>query len=243
MVDPTYLYKVSSLCEKYVYIGITKNPQQRFQEHKNYSSNTQLRQLMLQYGSNYFKFNILTSGLRQEIEELEALAILEAKTLKRLYCLNVLVGSVSTGESSQIGEAHWNAKLSKKDIEEIRHFYSLGGITQKEIGEVYGVSNKVISKITLGIRWAEASGPISTNLVANRVANRRKLTDEDVIDLRKEALSIILDGGKLSTLSFATKYGVDKNQIRSILIGKSYGNLPGCRFKCINRVWVINEES
>lgn len=139
------------------------------------------------------------------------MAILEAKTLKRLYCLNVLVGSVGTGESSQIGEAHWNAKLSKKDIEEIRHFYSLGGITQKEIGEVYGVSNKVISKITLGIRWAEASGPISTNLVANRVANRRKLTDEDVIDLRKEALSIILDGGKLSTLSFATKYGVDKN--------------------------------
>lgn len=242
MVD-TYLYKVSQICEKYVYIGITKNPKQRFAEHKNYQSNTQLRQLIQQYGVEYFQFTILTEGPRQEIEELEALTILEAKALSRLVCLNILIGSVNTGDSSQIGEAHWNAKLSEKDIEEIRHFYSLGGITQKEIGEVYGVSNKVISKITLGIRWAEASGPISTNLLANKVANRRKLTDEDVMDLRKEALSIILDGGKLSTISFATKYGVDKNQIRNILIGKSYGNLPGCRFRCINRSWEANEES
>lgn len=242
-MDVVYLYKIHQVCDRYVYIGITKNIQQRFAEHKNYSSNTQLRALMKQYSPSYFNFEVLTSGQRQDMEELEALTISEAKTLQRILCLNVLIGQVNTGDSQQIGSAHWNAKLSERDVEEIRYFYSLGGITQKEIGEVYGVSNKVISKITLGIRWAETSGPISTNLVTNKVANRRKLTDEDVVDLRKEALSIVLDGGKVSTPSFATKYGVDKNQIRSILIGKSYSNLPGHRFKYINNRWVVDEES
>lgn len=239
----TYLYKISQICGKYVYIGITKNIQQRFQEHKNYQSNAQLRDLIQQHGTKYFQFQIITEGSRQDMEELEALAISEAKTLKRVVCLNVLVGSVNTGASSQIGQGHWNAKLSEKDIEEIRYFYSLGGITQKEIGEIYGVSNKVISKITSGARWTEAAGPISNNLATNKVANRRKLTDVEVISLREEALDMLLNNEKLSTQPFVERYGVDKNQIRNILIGKSYKNLPGARFKAINRHWVIDEES
>lgn len=241
-MNVTQLYKISQICGKYVYIGITKNIQQRFSEHINHQSNTQLRNLIQQHGVKYFQFEVLTEGCRQDMEELETLAILEAKALDRLVCLNVLIGSVSTGASSQIGQAHWNAKLSEKDVEEIRYFYSLGGITQKEIGEIYGVSNKVISKITSGTRWAEATGPISTNLQANKVANRRKLTDEDVINLRKEALSIVLNNEKLSTTVFVEKYGVDKNQIRSILIGRSYRLLPGARFKCVNRHWTVDEQ-
>lgn len=242
-MDIVYLYKIHQVCGNYVYIGITKNIQQRFAEHKNYSSSTQLRSLMKQYSPSYFYFDVLTSGQRQHMEELEALAIQEAKTLQRISCLNVLIGQVNTGGSQQIGSPHWNARLSDKDVEEIRYFYSLGGITQKEIGEIYGVSNKVISKITSGSRWADTPGHISNNLTINKVANKRKLTDTDVIALRQEVASILQAGERISTPIFATRYNVDKNQIRSILIGKSYANLPGPMFSCANRQWRINEES
>ena len=238
-----YLYKIQSLCTKFIYIGITKNIQSRFAEHKNYSSNTNLRNLIQLYGKDYFNFIVVTSGLRTDIEELEALAILECKSLLRFNCLNVLIGSVNTGESSQIGEAHWNSKLSSKDIVDIRHFYSQGGITQREIGEIYGVSNKVISKITTGIRWSIEGGAICKNIKANKVANRRKLSDSEVVSLRKEALDILSNGYKLKTTLFTDRYGVDRVSINCILTGKSYANLAGPRFKCINRIWCINEEA
>jgi hypothetical protein len=51
-----------------------------------------------------------------------------------------------------IGENHHNAKLKNKDIPFIRDLYK-SGISQITIGHLYGVSRKLISKITSGKRW------------------------------------------------------------------------------------------
>lgn len=51
------------------------------------------------------------------------------------------------------GENHGSAKLTEKQVLEIRQKYSTGNYTQKELAEHYGVFNTLISRITLRKIW------------------------------------------------------------------------------------------
>lgn len=231
-MEKVYLYSIKGSSIPILYIGITNNPQKRKTDHFNSSSNKTLKFLIGKYGSSNFIFYIHTEGTRAQMEELEELAIAEAKDLcqrstRKLLVCNVLVGSVSTGESTQKGENHWNAKFSLQDVKDIRTLYSLGGITQKDIGEIYNCSNKVISKITSGSRWSIAEGPICTNLVSNKKANRRKLSDEQVYTVRTEAKEEYLSTGTLDVVAISELYGISRQCMRQVLKGLVYSNLPG----------------
>jgi hypothetical protein len=222
-----FLYKIQHKILPIIYIGLTKDIQVRWRDHKNNSSNRLLKYYFSTLGVENFIFTTLAEGTRNHIEELEALAILEAKSVGRYIVCNILNGSVFTGESSQVGENHWNARFSEQDIINIRNIYAAGGITQKSIGEIYGVSNKVISKITTGCRWKTLEGSIAKNVHSNKVANRRKLTDEDVLTARNIAYNTFLEDGLVSMQNIADFYNVSKQSMRLLLIGKSYPLLPG----------------
>ena len=222
------LYCIKHITYPIVYYGISNNPLRRFAEHKNDCSNKALREYFSIYGTDSFEFSILASEAdRALVEELEELVISEAKSLSRLFVCNVLVGSVFTGDSSQIGERHWNAKFTEQDILDIRSIYAMGGITQKQIGEIYGVSNKVISSITSGHRWNKAEGVVTKNSKSNKVANRRKLTDIQVVDIRILTKNTYESTGTISILDISTKYGVSKQSMSGMLKGMYYKNLPG----------------
>lgn len=238
MVDATnYLYKVVAATNSgnYYYFGITTDYRRRFAEHKNYCHNKALRELA-QHGA-YLDCSVLATEVdRHLIEELEELCIAEAKSIYKDRCLNVLAGSPFTGASSQIGSSHWNASFSEKDIADIREIYLQGGITQEAIGEIYGCSNKVISKITTGSRWNNVDTK-SGHTAANRVANRRKLTDEQVLEIRTSASIELHNTGKLNTKTISDKYNISQHSLRLVLTGKSYSNLAGPIFMCIDKVW------
>jgi len=51
------------------------------------------------------------------------------------------------------GENSGNAKLTYKDIKEIRVVLKEGKMTQQQIADRYGVHQAAISKIKLGKRW------------------------------------------------------------------------------------------
>lgn len=226
MVDICYLYIIRHKVKPIVYIGLSNNTNVRFREHKNDSSNSNLKSYIAQYGADALTYNVVAQDTRNNIEELEELVILEAKLLDRLIVCNKLTGSVFTGDSCQKGSKHWNASISEQDVQDIRTIYAEGGITQKQIGEIYGLSNKVISKITSGDRWAHVESPISTNLRSNKVANRRKISDTQVEELR----SIAQEQAKLGVLNMETlakTYKVARGSIRLILNGTSYPNLKG----------------
>lgn len=225
--DRCYLYKITHILLPIVYIGLSKNPKTRFNEHRNTSSNRALANYFKELGVETFIFTVIASGTREEIEELEALCITEAKTLHRLTVCNILEGSVFTGESSQIGEDHWNARFKESDVIHIRSMYATGTMTQKDIGKIYGVSNKVISNITSGARWREAPGTISNNITTNKVANRRKLSDIQVLTVRQEALEEYEATGKLCIPEIAELYGVSRGSMRMLLNGTSYSSLSG----------------
>ena len=48
------------------------------------------------------------------------------------------------------------AKLTINEVLEIRKRYDLGGITQKELGRLYGVGQDQVSRIVTGKRWSLA---------------------------------------------------------------------------------------
>jgi hypothetical protein len=52
------------------------------------------------------------------------------------------------------GEKNGNAKLTKRDIKVIRATYAKGGITQRQIGAQYGVSDVLISLIVRRVAWS-----------------------------------------------------------------------------------------
>lgn len=227
ITDTCYLYKITHKVSPIIYIGLTNSPSARFRDHKRSSSNILLRKYIKELGADSFMFSIISEGDRASIEELEALCISEAKQLNRLIVCNILEGSVFTGESSQIGEAHWNVRLKETDIIDIRDRYALGNITQKDLGILYGVSNKVISKITSGARWRATSGKITNNLLTNKVSNRRKLSDEQVTRVRYEAREEYLFTNTLCIPEIAEIYNISRQSMRLLLKGTSFPNLSG----------------
>lgn len=226
MVDKCCLYIIRHKLKPIIYIGLSNDTKVRFREHKNNSSNRLLREYITEYGADAFTYTILATDIRSKIEELEELVILEAKLLDRLIVCNRLIGSVFTGASSQVGSEHWNASVSEEDVKDIRSIYSKGGITQKQIGEIYNLSNKVISKITSGERWSHVEVAISTNLTHNKVANRRKLSDLQVEELRNLAQKQA-NLGTLNMESLGQLYKIARGSIRLILNGISYPKLGG----------------
>lgn len=223
-----HLYKIKHKILPIIYIGLSSDIKARFRDHKRESSNRNLRGYIQKLGSDSFDFNIICSGSRNYIEYIEEKLILISKEDKDLIVCNVLDGSATTGASSQQGEAHWNSKFTEEDIRRIRSIYASGGVTQKEIGELYGVSNKVISSITSGARWSSVSNTtITKNSRKNKVANRRKLTDTQVTEIRYKAKEEFDTTGLLDIPRLAKLYYVSRGSMRILLKGGTYSELPG----------------
>lgn len=220
------LYKISHKTLPIIYLGISSDVVTRFRDHRRESSNKLLRKYIRDFGSEIFKFEVLLEDTRDRIEDLEALAITELKSLNRYIVCNILEGSVYNGSSCQEGEAHWNSHFTEHDVINIRNIYALGGITQKSIGEIYGVSNKVISKITSGERWKTVQGSIVKNLVLNKVANRAKLSKIQVPQIRVEAQELY-EEGLLNIPVLADIYNIARGSMRMLLKGDTYKNEPG----------------
>ena len=60
----------------------------------------------------------------------------------------------------QKGELHWLTKLTEGDVIEIRRRYAEGGVTQRQLGRLYGVSQPHICGIVNRVKWKHISEPI-----------------------------------------------------------------------------------
>lgn len=82
---------------------------------------------------------------------------------KHNNCVNNLEWINRKGNSlhssyKQRGEASGTAKLTDKEVLEIRDFLNEGYLSQKEIAALYGVSNHAIFRIKAGHNWAWLTG-------------------------------------------------------------------------------------
>ena len=56
-------------------------------------------------------------------------------------------------KASQRGELNGHAKLNSSDVADIRKLYASGRYTQKELGEMYSITQVAVSQIVLGKSW------------------------------------------------------------------------------------------
>lgn len=218
-----YIYRITNNITNSVYIGITNDTTKRFREHKNNSSNKYLKASIDTYGLDNFSFEILEETSKELVSEKEIEYIKEAKQHGNVY--NISKGGLIG--NGMPGVDHWNAKLTPQDIINIRELYSSNKITQKNLSNIFNVSSKQISKILRGERWSSIEGPLSKNLIKNKVANRRKLTDYEVLEVRQEALDEYTLTGFLDIPAISEMYNISRNSMRKILLGEVYKNLGG----------------
>lgn len=218
-----YLYKITM--PDLVYYGITTDLKRRKREHLNLSSNVNLRNSIEKYGKDHFNFEIIAEGNDNDIYEMEK-AIIKKSREEGQNIANISKGGEMPG--GMPGEYHWNAQLSEDDVVSIRELASSNTITHRDIAKLYDIGYKAISKIVRGERWVNVGGPITLiKQQISKVANRRKLSDSDVIDLRNTCKYMYDSMGKFSIPEIAEIYQVARGNIRSILKGTVYANLEG----------------
>lgn len=221
-----YLYTITNTLDGTKYVGITNDLVTRFREHKTgTASNKYLKIAQTLLGIDNFTYEVCCIGTTNYISDLEKLIIAKYKALGvPLY--NIALGGL-IGNGSP-GEEHWNCRITAEDVLHMRQLYASNKITQRKLSEEYGISYKQVSKIIRGERWNSIGGPLSYGKQEiSKVANRRKLTDTQVVELRYLAKEEYLLLGSIDTVEIANLYNVARGNIRLILIGKSYPNLPG----------------
>ena len=215
------MYKVET--PELLYYGITCDPERRKNEHLKNSSNKFLRDSISRFG--YGTFSVLCIGSAEYIYSLEKSIIAHAR-IDKVNIANISSGGEFSG--GMPGEAHWNSQLTDDDIISIRELATTNTVTHRRLAEMYNTGYKNISKIVRGERWTNVGGPITMERQSvSKVANRRKLTDEDVVYIRETCSFIFTRMGKFNIPEFATLYGVSRNSFRGMLNGTYYKALPG----------------
>lgn len=98
-------------------------------------------------------------------------------------------------------------KLSQKDIVEIRRKYTVDKILQVQLAKQFGISNRTISQIVAGDRWAWVEYLPS----GGKYKPRTKLSDKDVLAIRRRYSKGNITSKKLSDI-----YHVNQSTISRI---------------------------
>ncbi len=221
-----YLYTITNKVDNTKYVGITSDLVTRFREHRTgTASNKYLKIAQTLLGTDSFTYEVCCIGNTDYISNLEKLVIAKYKELGvPLY--NIALGGL-IGNGSP-GEEHWNCCITANDVLHMRQLYASNKVTQRKLSEEYGISYKQVSKIIRGERWGSVGGPLSYGKQeVSKVANRRKLTDEQVVELRYLAEEEYTLLGSIDIAEISKLYEVARGSIRLILIGESYASLPG----------------
>ena len=121
------------------------------------------------------------------------------------------------------GETHGRAKLTEKQVVEIRQRYTGAYGEQTAFAKEYGVSPDLIGKIVRGEVWTHMpdAQPIT---VPHHVKRAAKLQPEQVVEIRQQ-----YTGGYGQQKALATKYGVPVSVVRKVVRGETWKNLsqPG----------------
>ena len=220
-----YLYSITNSIDNTKYIGITNDIKKRFREHTLNSSNRYLCSAIRLYGVNNFIFNIECIGSREYISDLEISTIAYYRRNKQLLYNISNGGLIGNGCP---GEEHWNHSITEETVLHIRNMYASNLITQRNLALEFDIGYKAISKIVRGERWKEVGGPITTEKQQiSKVANRRKLTDTQVVELRNQAKEEYLATNKIDIPDIANLIGVTRGNLRQLLLGTIYANLSG----------------
>lgn len=123
-------------------------------------------------------------------------------------------------QAKQKGVAHGKAKLTGDQVLQIRHLYAAGNITHEELGRQFGVAGGTIASILTGKKWKHVGGPISRIDMHGETNKTSKLTEADVLEIRRRYAA-----GGIYQRQLAEEYGVEQSNIGFIVRRKTWTHI------------------
>lgn len=125
-------------------------------------------------------------------------------------CVNpkhLFLGTPKDNSDDKVLKERHSKKFSFAEIEEIISQYNTGEYSESEIAKKYGVRSQIINNIVNKKNYNYL------NFTINKTTHKKKLTKEDVLNIRSE-----YDKGKTTHQELANKYGVGRRQIGRIVL-------------------------
>lgn len=107
------------------------------------------------------------------------------------------------------------ADLTDGQVRAIRRKYAKGSLTQRELGETYGLTSYAVGRIVRGEARADAGGPIGRR-------NRKRLTPRQAAMLRRRYAK-----GVASQATLAREYGMSAAAVSRLVRGDTYEGVGG----------------
>lgn len=211
MIIKYYLYIIINTISGREYVGITKNYLKRFKEHKYKSSNPDIREDMLKYGTSIFIFKVLCIGIEDFIVDLEHRYLTKYLILENMYNKNT-GGSCNGGT---FGENHGRTNLTNEQVHEIRSKYPTGEYTYDALAKEYNITPSSIGKIIRNVNWKLLDSTYSPVVHPNekKLGKSRDLVTVGEVKLIRELYAT----GKHTYITIA---GIFNNRISKSGIGK-----------------------
>jgi len=183
------IYKIQNLLSGEVYIGQSKDIEQRFKEHI-YHINSYIDQVIFDIGKEFFSFEILEICNIDELDQREKYYINYYHSDVEGYGYNLTSGGCHT-----IGEDNPNSKLTEKDIYDIRESYK-NHERKFEVYERYKdkITQSYFSALWEGSSWKHVHYDVYTDenisyyKYGTSIGDKSSFaifTNEEVLNLRK----------------------------------------------------------
>lgn len=201
---------------------------------RNINTGKLLKQVINQNGYVYYHLFLNGDFLSYEAHRLVALAFIpnpdNKPVVNHIKGEDKLNNSVDNLEWATVSENVQHAyrtgltegpqkpKLTKEDVIEIKKLL-LNNEAQYVIAEKFGVTRQCISNIQRGKTWSHVVIEDFTPFSNSRPARNRKITAEDVVEIKKLAE----DG--ITRKELAERYGVSTRNISHIVNGKSWADV------------------
>lgn len=212
------VYQIRNTKTGKVYIGSSNNIGRRWREHLSELRagahfNDRLQRDWGQFGEGAFRMEVV-----EECNE-PALIHKERATIRRRKAHRPEHGYNSSDQPDRVG-----AKLTEADVVEMRRLRRETGLTYREIGERFGVTEGTASNAVTGRTWANVPGAVADSYGSSRSGEANpnaSLTDEQVEKLRTETTHV----GQVNGL--AEELNVERSTVYNALTGKTYSQAPG----------------
>ena len=221
------IYKITKISNGKSYIGQSNDIERRFKEHqqKGTSSRIPLDIAIQKYGINAFTYEILEECSIDKLNEREQYWIKYYNTIKNGY--NCSAG----GEQQSLGENNGRAKLTEKDIIQIRKAYA-NHEKQKDVYEKYKdiISFSYFQNLWQGRSWGHIMPEVFTKENKNYYIYQNskgskgafaQFTDDEVINIRKRYVN---ESAKEIYKDYKDR--ISYQSFQQILWGRNYSQLP-----------------
>lgn len=239
-----YVYKITNKINSKIYIGVTGNIKQRWNEHKNAVKRKcfYLQRAINKYGINNFiieqieKCNCYFDAFKKETYWIK-----HYNSRNNKFGYNLTLG----GEGGSAGESSTSAKLKETQVLEILTKFSTGEFTYLQLGKKYSVDSTTIGYIVRFQNWPEMKDKISDEiknkilLARNKNRNLGKFSEENALNKDKSGREMRRGKTKLNELNIVKikeLYSTGKYSMKKL--GEIFGVYDSQICRVINnKVW------